>query len=193
MLVQAQNQPSQSYLNRLGPGERAGAPSIILHQHREAGVWVVDVNAGPWSATAVTSQHILTRSLEVKGPAIERVVVGVSKNCAYTWLFSANRTAASPVEDLIRGAAGDGYTLFGPTLDVAFDASTKSTVDRRPQVPFPVDLVAHAAVLDFLHLDVGKALFTAVVALATARLGAVLLAHHSGILAGAGGAVVMYK
>lgn len=46
----------------------------------------------------------------------------------------------------------------------------------------PVDLVAHAAVLDFLHLDVGKALFTAVVALATARLGAVLLAHHSGIL-----------
>lgn len=53
----------------------------------------------------------------------------VPKYCAHTRLFSANRTAAGPVEDLIRGAAGDWYTLFGPTLDVAFDASTESTVD----------------------------------------------------------------
>lgn len=62
-----------------------------MNLYREAGVWVVDVNAGPWSATAVTSQHILTRSLEVKGPAIERVVVGVSKNCAYTWLLKVGQ------------------------------------------------------------------------------------------------------
>lgn len=35
-----------------------------------------------------------------------------------------------------RGAAGDRYTLFGPTLDVAFNARTKSTVNRRPHVSF---------------------------------------------------------
>lgn len=115
----------------------------------------------------------------------------VPENCADTWLFSANRTAAGPVEDLIRGAAGDWYTLFGATLDVAFDTSAESTVNRRPHVAFPVDLVAHSAVLDFLHFDIGQALLTAVVPLASTWLRAALLAHDSGILACAGGAVVV--
>lgn len=117
----------------------------------------------------------------------------VSEHSANAWLFSADGAAASSVEDLIRGAAGDWHTLFGPTLDVAFDTSAEGAVDRRPHVALPVDLVAHAAVLDLLHFDVGEALVTAVVALTRAGLRAALPANHRGILAGTGGAVVMFK
>ena len=46
----------------------------------------------------------------------------------------------------------------------------------------PVDLVADPAVFHLLHLHIGQALVTALVALATAWPGAVLLAHHSGLL-----------
>lgn len=35
-----------------------------------------------------------------------------------------------------RGAAGDGDTLFGPTLDTAFDTSTEGAVHRWPHVSF---------------------------------------------------------
>lgn len=131
VLVQAEAQTAQPHLDRLSPGEGAGPPSIVLHQHREAGLQVVDVIPWPSSgdAATITSQYVLTRSLKVKGSAVEGVVVRVAKDSAYTRFFSANWTAAGSVQDLIRGAAGDWYTLFGPTLDAAFDAGAKSAVN----------------------------------------------------------------
>lgn len=38
-----------------------------------------------------------------------------------------------------RGAAGDWYTVFGPTLDVSFNAGAESAVHRRPHVSFLQD------------------------------------------------------
>lgn len=132
VLVQAEDQTAQPYLNRLSPGEGASPPGIVLHQHREAGVWAVDVDVvsrpSRGNAATITSQHILTRPLKVEGPAVEGVVVRVAKHCTYTRLFSANWTAAGSVQDLIRGAAGDWYTLFGPTLYVAFNTGAESAV-----------------------------------------------------------------
>lgn len=192
VLVQTQHQASEAHLHRLCPGEGARPPGIVLHQHCETGVWTVDV-VGDRSAPAVSRQNILTSPLEVKGPAIERVVVRVSKHGAHARLFSADRAAASPVQDLIRGAAADWNTLFGPTLDVSFDAGAEGAVRRRPHVALPVDLVAYAAVLDLLHFDVGQTLVAAVLALTRARFRAALPAHHRRVLAGAGGTVVVFK
>lgn len=133
VLVETEDQTSKPHLNRLSPGEGACPPGVILHQNHEAGVWAVDVDVISWTsrrkAATVTSQHVLTGSLKVKGPAIESVVVRVAKYCTYTRLFSANWTAAGSVQDLIRGAAGDRYTLFGPTLNASFNTGTKSAVN----------------------------------------------------------------
>lgn len=195
VLVEAEDQTSQSYLNRLSPGEGASPSGVVLHQNREAGVWTVEVDAVSWTsrggAATVTSQDVLTGSLEVKGPAIERVVMRVSKDCAHPRLFSANWTAAGPVQDLIRGAAGDWYAVFGTTLDVSFNAGAESAVNRGPHVSFPVDLVPDPAVLHLLHLHVGQTLLAALVAMTTPRFGAAPPADHGGVLAGAGGAVVV--
>lgn len=93
----------------------------------------VDVDVISWysrgGAATITGQYILTSTLKVKGPSIEGVVMRVAKDCAYTWFFSANRTAAGSVQDLIRGAAGDWYTLFGPTLNASFNTGTESAVN----------------------------------------------------------------
>lgn len=117
----------------------------------------------------------------------------VAKHCTHTRLFSANWTAAGPVQDLIRGAAGDWYTLFGPALDASFNAGAERAVNGRPHVSFPVDLVPDSAVLHLLHLHVGQTLWAALVAVATPRPRATLFAHHGGVLAGAGGAVIVIE
>lgn len=131
--MQAEDQTAQPHLDRLSPGEGASPPGVILHQHREARVWAVEVDVIPrpsrGNATTITSQNILTSSLKVKGPAVKGVVVRVAKDRTHAWLFSANWAAASSVQDFIRGAAGDWYTLFGLTLNAAFNASTESTVN----------------------------------------------------------------
>ena len=61
-----------------------------LLSYHKAGVWVVDVDVVSWSsrggAATITSQNVLTGALEVKGPAVEGVVVRVAKDCAHTWL-----------------------------------------------------------------------------------------------------------
>lgn len=112
VLVQAEDQTAQPHFDRLSPGEGASPSSVILHQHREARVWAVDIipRTSRRDATTITSQNILTGTLKVKGPAVKGVVMRVTKDCTYTWLFSANWAAAGSVQDFIRGAADDWYT-----------------------------------------------------------------------------------
>lgn len=61
---------------------------VKLPSYHEAGVWAVDVisRSSEGGAATITSQYVLTGSLKVKGPAIEGVVVRVTKDCTYTWL-----------------------------------------------------------------------------------------------------------
>lgn len=69
-------------------------PKLELPSYREAGVWAVDVvsRAAGGDAPAVTGQNVLTRSLKVKGPAIEGVVVRIPEHCAHTWLCKGQET-----------------------------------------------------------------------------------------------------
>lgn len=50
---------------------------LNLWSHHEAGV------RGAARAAAVPGQHVLTRPLEVEGPAVEGVVVGVAEHRAH--------------------------------------------------------------------------------------------------------------
>lgn len=92
-----------------------------------------------------------------------------------------------------RGTAGDWHALLWLAFNVPLHAGTQRAVERRPHIPFPVDLVPDSAVLHLLHLHIGQTLLAALVAAATPRPRTALPAHHRGIFTGAGGAVVVFE
>lgn len=135
VLLKAEGAGTQHQLYRLGPGEGAGPAGIILHQHLE----------GRGRGGAVFRQNVLTCPLKVKRAAIKSVVVRVSKHCAHTRLFGANRTASFSVENFPLRAAADGNTLLFSTLCLAFHTGADGAVDRRPHLSIPENLIAELA------------------------------------------------
>lgn len=115
----------------------------------------------------------------------------VSKYGTHAWLVSANRTAASAIQYLIRGTAGDRNANLRLTLNIPFNACAQRTVHRRPSVAIPIDFALDSAVFHIFHLEVRLAGFAAGSAMTAARRRASLPAEHCGVHTGAGGAVII--
>lgn len=185
VLLQADGTGAQHQLHRLGPGERAGAAGVVLHQHLE----------GRGRGGAVFCQNVLTRPLKVKCPAVKSVVVGISEHRAHAGLFSANRAASFSVENFTLRAAADGNALLLSTLCLAFHTSTDGAVNRGPHLSIPENLVAKLAHLDVFWRHSQEALLTTglLPSDAATKVGALLLTYYSGVLAGACSAVIIEK
>lgn len=185
VLLEADGAGTQHQVHRLGPGEGPGPACVVLHQHLE----------GRGRGGAVFCQNVLTRPLKVKCPSVKSVVVGISEYRANAGLFSANRTASFSVENFTLGAAADGNALLLSTLCLAFHTSTDGAVNRGPHLSIPENLVAKLAHLDVLRRHAQEALFTThlLPSDAATRVGALLLTHHGGVLAGACSAVIVEK
>lgn len=185
VLLQAQGALAQHQLHCLGPGEGAGSPGVVLHQHLE----------GRGGGGAVFRQNVLTGPLKVKCPAVKSVVVGISEYRADAGLFSANRTASFSVENFTLGTAADGNTLLPATFCLAFHASTDSAVDRGPHLSIPENFVAKLAHFDVFGWHSKEALFTTgfLASVTAAGVGALFFTYYSGVPAGARRAVIIEK
>lgn len=105
VLPETDGASTQHQLNGLGPGVGLGPAGIVLHQYLEAG-----------RARAVLRQHVLARPLEVKGPAVESIVMWVSEHRTNPRLFRTNGAASIPVDGFPHGTALDWGTLLPPTF-----------------------------------------------------------------------------
>lgn len=119
----------------------------------------------------------------------------ISEYCANAGLFSANRTASFPVENLTLWAATDRHALLLATLCLPLHTSADATVDGGPHLPIPENLATKLAHFDIIWGHSQETLFTTGIPIVVTdtRLGALLLTHHCRVLARAYCAVIVEK